>query len=60
VLAVTGRLLLLEALAPRDDSAESWEAFGRELAGAHRAVVSDRFGWAADGWLNSSRPCPLS
>jgi fructosamine-3-kinase len=55
VLAVTGRLLLLEALAPRDDSAESWEAFGRELAGAHRAVVSDRFGWAADGWLGRLR-----
>ena len=30
VLAVTDRLLLLEALAPRDDSAGSWEAFGRD------------------------------
>jgi fructosamine-3-kinase len=55
VLAVTDRLLLLEALAPRDDSAGSWEAFGRDMAGAHRAVVSDRFGWPADGWLGQLR-----
>src|SRR5271166_4949366 len=44
VLAVTDQLLLLEALVPRDDSAGSWEAFGRDMAGAHRAVVSDRYG----------------
>jgi fructosamine-3-kinase len=55
VLAVTDQLLLLEALVPRDDSADSWEAFGRDMAGAHRAVVSDRFGWAADGWLGRLR-----
>ena len=55
VLAVTDRLLLLEALVPRDDSAVSWEAFGRDMAGAHRAVVSNRFGWAADGWLGRLR-----
>ncbi len=55
VLAVTDRLLLLEALPPRDDSAGSWEAFGRDMAGAHRAVVSDRFGWPADGWLGRLR-----
>ena len=55
VLAVTDRLLLLEALAPRDDSAGSWEAFARDMAGAHCAVVSDRFGWAADGWLGRLR-----
>jgi fructosamine-3-kinase len=42
VLAVTDRLLLLEALAPRDDSAGSWEAFGRDMAGAHRSARSIR------------------
>ena len=55
VLAVTDRLLLLEALVPRDDSAGSWEAFARDMAGAHRAVVSARFGWPADGWLGRLR-----
>ena len=30
VLAVTTRLLLLEALQPRDDSVKSWEAFARD------------------------------
>ena len=55
VLAVTDRLLLLEALVPRDDSAGSWEAFARDMAGAHRAVASARFGWPADGWLGRLR-----
>ncbi len=55
VLAVTDQLLLLEALVPRDDSAGSWEAFGRDMARAHRAVVSARFGWRADGWLGRLR-----
>jgi fructosamine-3-kinase len=55
VLAVTGRLLLLGALVPRDDSAGSWEAFARDMAGAHRAVVSDRFGWPCDGYLGRLR-----
>ena len=51
VLAVTGRLLLLEALQPRDDSAESWEAFAHDVAGLHRGTVHDRFGWHGDGYL---------
>jgi fructosamine-3-kinase len=55
VLAVTDRLLLLEVLVPRDDSAGSWEAFARDMAGAHRAVISGRFGWPADGWLGRLR-----
>ena len=55
VLAVTDQLLLLESLVPRDDSAGSWEVFAREMAGAHRAVVSARFGWPADGWLGRLR-----
>ena len=51
VLAVTDRLLLLEALAPRDDSEDSWEAFAHELAALHRSTVHDRFGWPGDGYL---------
>ena len=55
VLAVTDRLLLLEALVPRSDTAGSWEAFARDMAGAHRALASVRFGWPADGWLGRLR-----
>jgi fructosamine-3-kinase len=51
VLAVTERLLLLEALAPLDDSEQSWERFARDLAAAHRSTAGDRFGWAHDGYL---------
>ncbi len=38
VLAVTGRLLLLEALVARDDSERSWEGFARDLAVVHRST----------------------
>jgi len=55
VLAVTGRLLLLEALAEVPDAGQAWEAFARDLAATHRATVSDRFGWRADGWLGRLR-----
>jgi fructosamine-3-kinase len=51
VLAVTDRLLVLEALAPRDDGEKSWEAFAHDLAAVHRATVHDRFGWHDDGYL---------
>jgi fructosamine-3-kinase len=51
VLAVTDRLLLLEALAARDDSESSWEAFARDLAALHRGTVHEMFGWARDGYL---------
>jgi fructosamine-3-kinase len=51
VLAATGRLLLLEALAPRDDSEASWEAFAHDLAALHRGTVHEMFGWASDGYL---------
>jgi fructosamine-3-kinase len=55
VLAVTGRLLLLEALAARDDSERSGEAFDRDLAAAHRGTTGDRFGWHHDGYLGRLR-----
>jgi fructosamine-3-kinase len=51
VLAVTDRLLLLEALAARDDSESSWEAFAHDLAALHRSTVHEGFGWARDGYL---------
>jgi fructosamine-3-kinase len=55
VLAVTERLLLLEALAPLDDSEPSWERFARDLAAAHRSTAGGRFGWPRDGYLGRLR-----
>src|SRR5260370_19908284 len=51
VLAVTGRLLLLEALAARDDSGSTWDAFAHDLATLHRGTVYDRFAGVRDGYL---------
>jgi fructosamine-3-kinase len=51
VLAVSDRLLVLEALAPLDDRRTSWEAFARDLAAVHRSTAQDRFGWPGDGYL---------
>jgi fructosamine-3-kinase len=51
VLAVTDRLIVLEALAARDDSQKSWDAFAHDLATVHRSAVHDRFGWTRDGYL---------
>src|SRR6266704_3449722 len=51
VLAATDRMLLLEALAPRDDSEASWEAFAHDLAALHRGTAHEMFGWASDGYL---------
>jgi fructosamine-3-kinase len=51
ILAVTDRLLVLEALAARDDSQGSWDAFAHDLATLHRTTVHDRFGWDHDGYL---------
>ena len=55
VLAVTERLLLLEALAPLGDSEQSWERFARDLAAAHRSTAGARFGWPHDGYLGRLR-----
>ena len=51
VLAVNDRVLVLEALAPRNDSEQSWEAFAHGLAAVHRSTAHDRFGWPGDGYL---------
>ena len=55
VLTVTRRLLLLEALADRDDSERSWEAFADDLAALHSSTAGDRFGWHHDGYLGRLR-----
>ncbi len=55
VLAVTGGLLLLEALEDRDDGVRSWEAFADDLAALHRGTTGDRFGWHHDGYLGRLR-----
>jgi fructosamine-3-kinase len=55
VLAATGRLLLLEALAPLRDTAHYWDQFARDLAGLHSGTVHDRFGWHQDGYLGRLR-----
>ena len=49
VLAVSSRLLLLQALIARDDSQRSWETFAYDLAAPHSGTVHDRSGWASDG-----------
>ena len=51
VLAVTDRLLLLEALAARDDGESSWEAFAYDLAALHHSTVHEVFGWPRDNYL---------
>jgi fructosamine-3-kinase len=51
VLAVTGSVLLLEALAPLEDDPRYWDRFARDLAGLHRGTAADRFGWHHDGYL---------
>jgi fructosamine-3-kinase len=54
VLAVTERVLVMEALGPRDDRRAAWAAFAHDLAALHRGTVHDRFGWHRDtylGWL---------
>lgn len=51
VFAVTDQMILLEALAARDDSESSWEAFAHDLAALHRGTVHDLFGWPHDGYL---------
>ncbi len=51
VFAATDRMLLLEALAPRDDSEASWEAFAHDLAALHRGTAHEMFGWVSDGYL---------
>jgi fructosamine-3-kinase len=51
VLAVTGRLLLLEAPAARDDSERSpGKRSTVTWPPAHRGTTSDRFGWHHDGY----------
>ncbi len=48
---MTDRLLLQEALVPRDDSESSWEAFADDLAALHRSTAHEVFGWPHEGGL---------
>jgi fructosamine-3-kinase len=50
LLAVTDRLLVLEALDPVPAGAPYWEALAERLAALH-AATHPRFGWARDGYL---------
>jgi len=50
VFEVSAHHVLMEALQPRPDTDEFWEAAGRTFAKLH-AVRGDRFGWDTDGWL---------
>lgn len=51
VLAATGRVLVLEALGPPEDTPAYWEALAHHQAALHRNTVHDRFGWHRDGYL---------
>jgi fructosamine-3-kinase len=51
VLAATDDVLLLEVLAPLDDSPGYWRRLAHDLAGLHRGTVHDRFGWPSHGYL---------
>ncbi|MER5435173.1 fructosamine kinase family protein [Streptomyces sp. NPDC002588] len=50
VFEVSTHHVLMEALRPRPDTGEFWEAAGRTLAMVH-SVRGDRFGWDTDGRL---------
>ncbi|MER5214966.1 fructosamine kinase family protein [Streptomyces sp. NPDC002838] len=50
VFEVSAHHVLMEALQPRPDTDDFWEAAGRTFAELH-AVRGDRFGWDTDGWL---------
>lgn len=50
VFEVSAHHVLMEALHPRPDTDEFWEAAGRTFATLH-TVRGDRFGWDTDGWL---------
>lgn len=51
VLAVSDRVLVLEALERPGASASYWAALAAQQAALHRGTVHHRFGWAHDGYL---------
>lgn len=55
VLHVSPDALVLSALQPRPPTPAFWERLASVIARMHTTTVSDRYGWAHDNWLGSSR-----
>lgn len=55
VLHVSPNALVLAPLQPRPATPAFWERLAHALARMHTATRSDRYGWAHDNWLGSSR-----
>jgi fructosamine-3-kinase len=55
VVHVARNVLVLSALQPRPQTPAFWERVAHALARMHTTTVSDRYGWAHDNWLGSSR-----
>jgi fructosamine-3-kinase len=55
VVHVARNLLVLSVLQPRPQTPAFWERVAQALARMHLTTVSERYGWAHDNWLGSSR-----
>jgi fructosamine-3-kinase len=55
VIQFTPSALVLTPLQPRPATPAFWERLAHALARMHTTTRSDRFGWARDNWLGSSR-----
>ena len=55
IVHVARDVLVLSALQPRPQTPAFWERVAHALARMHTTTVSDRYGWAHDNWLGSSR-----
>src|SRR6266508_3066093 len=48
-------VLVVSVLQPRPQTPAFWERVAHALARMHMTTVSERYGWAHDNWLGSSR-----
>ena len=55
IVHVSRDVLVLLVLQPRPETPEFWERVAHGLARMHTSTVLDRYGWAHDNWLGSSR-----
>jgi fructosamine-3-kinase len=55
VVHVARDVLVLSVLQPRPQTPAFWERVAHALARMHLTTVSERYGWAHDNWLGSSR-----
>ncbi|HEU4328732.1 MAG TPA: fructosamine kinase family protein [Roseiflexaceae bacterium] len=55
IVHVSAEVLVLSALQPRPATPAFWERVAHAVARMHLTTVSDRYGWAHDNWLGSSR-----